>query len=248
MRKQDEITFSNLRDLGGLPLADGGRIKAGKLFRACRLKPKTRADKELLGSLALDAVVDLRIPAEVKEKPDILPEGVEYINASVFGDTKFQVLALALLTVTDAQCDEILQGIKDSYAYMPYAREAYRLLFDKLNEGKTVAFHCTAGKDRTGVAAMMIELALGQAKEQYLLSNQKRAGKHSAAMRLVKALPLRATIRNVVDYSSRVHEELFDTAYDAIFSRYDTIGDFLLAEYGVTADDIAGWKRAYTES
>lgn len=258
MRKQDEITFSNLRDLGGLPLADGGRIKAGKLFRACRLKPKTRADKELLGSLALDAVVDLRIPAEVKEKPDILPDGVEYINASVFGDTKFQVLAptlktkLALLTVTDAQCDEILQGIKDSYAYMPYAREAYRLLFDKLNEGKTVAFHCTAGKDRTGVAAMMIELALGrtreQAKEQYLLSNQKRAGKHSAAMRLVKALPLRATIRNVVDYSSRVHEELFDTAYDAIFSRYDTIGDFLLAEYGVTADDIAGWKRAYTEN
>ena len=82
MRKQDEITFSNLRDLGGLPLADGGRIKAGKLFRACRLKPKTRADKELLGSLALDAVVDLRIPAEVKEKPDILPDGVEYISRS----------------------------------------------------------------------------------------------------------------------------------------------------------------------
>lgn len=257
MDNESEITFGNLRDLGGLELADGRKIKSGKIYRACRLKPRTEADKRLLDSMHLDCVVDLRIPREVKEKPDELPDGVEYVNASVFGDTKFQVLApttrskVALLFCTNKQFDEILQGIRDSYLYMPYARHAYKELFDRLNQGKTVAFHCTAGKDRTGVAAMIIELALGrtreQAKVQYMLSNEKRAAKNSALMSAINKLPLRRKLREVVSYSSTVHEELFDNAYNAIFSRYATIEDFLAAEYGVTAQNVADWKKFYTE-
>lgn len=256
MERANKISFSNFRDLGGLPLPQGGEIKKGKLFRACRLMPKCEEDKEFLASLHLDCVVDLRVPREIKEKPDELPEGVEYVNASVFGDTKFQVLAptlrskLALLFCTDGQFDEILQGIRDSYAYMPYAKHAYKLLFDRLNAGKTVAFHCTAGKDRTGVAAMMIELALGrtreQAKAEYMLSNERRAHSNSKIMQLIKKVPLREKLYEVVNYSSRVHEELFDTAYEAIFSKYPTIEAFLSAEYGVTEQDIAGWKKNYT--
>ena len=253
--REKEITFGNFRDMGGLTVP-GGEIKRGKLFRTCRLKPKTEADREFLESLGLECVIDLRVPQEIREKPDELPKGVEYVNASVFGDTKFQVLApttrskLALLFCTDEQFAEILQGIRDSYAYMPYAKHAYSVLFERLNAGKTLAFHCTAGKDRTGVAAMMIELALGrskeQAKEEYMLSNVKRAHSNSRIIKLIKKLPLRDELYEVVNYSSRVHEELFDTAYDAIFSRYPTIEDFLREEYGVTAENLADWKKFYT--
>ena len=254
-RKLEGITFSNFRDLGGLGVGDGKMIARGKIFRAGKLRPKTEEDRAFLKGLALDTVVDLRIPAEVREKPDELPAGVEYINASVFGDTKFQVLAptlrskLMMLFCTDEEFDEILQGIKDSYAYMPYAKHAYSLLFDRLTAGRTVAFHCTAGKDRTGVAAMMIELALGrtreQAKEQYLLSNTYRAGSNSKIMKVINAVPLRPGFYAVVDYSSQVHEELFDNAYNAIFSRYDTMEDFLLSEYGIGHETVALWKRNY---
>lgn len=251
------LSFSNFRDFGGLEIPDGRVFKSGKLFRCSRLYPKNREDKEFLKGLHLDSVIDLRIPAEVKEKPDKLPKGVEYVNASVFGDTKFQILAptmkskLALLGCTDAQFDEIMQGIRDSYAYMPYAHDAYKKLFDRLNQGKTLAFHCTAGKDRTGVAAMMIELALGrtreQAHEQYMLSNQKRQGKNKRLMRFLNKLPLSDKFYECVNYSTRTHDELFEIAADAIFSRYATIEDFLLKEYGVTAKNIADWKEFYTE-
>lgn len=254
-RAYEGITLSNFRDLGGLPVGDGKMIARGKIFRAGKLRPKTDADREFLAGLALDTVVDLRIPREIKEKPDSLPDGVEYVNASVFGDTKFQVLAptlrskLMMLFCTDEQFDEILEGIKDSYAYMPYAKHAYSLLFDRLTAGRTVAFHCTAGKDRTGVAAMMIELALGrtkeQAKEQYMLSNTYRAGSNSKIMKIINAVPLRPGFYAVVDYSSQVHEELFDNAYNAIFSRYDSIEDFLAAEYGVTGETLALWRKHY---
>ena len=182
---------------------------------------------------------------------------MEYVNVSVFGDTKFQILAptrkskLALLGCTDSQFDEIMQGIRDSYAYMPYARHAYKELFARLNAGRKLAFHCTAGKDRTGVAALIIELALGrtreQAHEQYMLSNQKRAGKNGKLMKMLKLLPLSDKFYECVNYSTRTHDELFDIAYDAIFSKYPTIDEFLLKEYGVTAENIKAWRDTYTE-
>ena len=126
--------------MGGLSLPDGGRIKSGKLFRACKLRPKNAADRKFLASLGLDSVVDLRTPEEVREKPDRLPRGTDYVNASVFGETKFKILAptrkscLAMLKCTDEQFDEIIDGIRDAYAYMPYAKEAYSELFRRMNE------------------------------------------------------------------------------------------------------------------
>lgn len=251
------VTFSNFRDMGGLELPSGGVIKAGKLYRTCKLRPKNGDDKRFLASLGLDCVIDFRTPEEVKEKPDKLPKGVEYVNASVFGDTKFRILAptrkscFAMLSCTDAQFDEIMDGVRDAYEYMPYAKHAYSELFSRMNEGKTIAFHCTAGKDRTGVAAMIIELALGrtrrQALEEYMRSNNRKTGKTARLMKLVKPLRLSDKFYECVRYNSRVHEELFDRAWNAIFDKYATIEDFLLAEYGVTAENIADWKRYYTE-
>lgn len=252
-----KTTFSNFRDFGGLEIPGGRKFKDGMIYRCSRLAPKNAEEKEILQGLKLDCVLDFRTPAEVKEKPDKLPKGVEYVNVSVFGDTKFQILAptrkskLALLGCTDLQFDEIMQGIRDSYAYMPYARHAYKELFARLNAGRKLAFHCTAGKDRTGVAAMIIELALGrtreQAHEQYMLSNQKRAGKNGKLMKMLKLLPLSDKFYECVNYSTRTHDELFDIAYDAIFSKYPTIDEFLLKEYGVTSENIKAWRDTYTE-
>ena len=79
-----------------------------------------------------------------------------------------------------------------------------------------------------------------------MLSNEKRAGSNSKVMNIMRRLPLRDELYEVVEYSSRVHEELFDTAYDAIFSKYPTIESFLSAEYGVTEKNLEDWKRTYT--
>src|SRR5699024_12834665 len=60
-----------------------------------------------------------------------------------------------------------------------HAQAAYRKMFNVLlendKEGESVVFHCTAGKDRTGVAAFLILSALGvsekQIVEDYLYTN-----------------------------------------------------------------------------
>ena len=80
-----------------------------------------------------------------------------------------------------------------------------------------------------------------------MLSNQKRAGKNGKLMKMLKLLPLSDKFYECVNYSTRTHDELFDIAYDAIFSKYPTIDEFLLKEYGVTAENIKAWRDTYTE-
>lgn len=72
-----KTTFSNFRDFGGLEIPGGRKFKDGMIYRCSRLAPKNAEEKEILQGLKLDCVLDFRTPAEVKEKPDKLPKGVE---------------------------------------------------------------------------------------------------------------------------------------------------------------------------
>ena len=60
----------------------------------------------------------------------------------------------------------LTEGVHESYARMPFGNPAYRALFGAIRAGQTpILFHCTAGKDRTGVAAALILKALGVSRE-----------------------------------------------------------------------------------
>ena len=67
----------------------------------------------------------------------------------------------------------------DLYKQMPFGNPAYHELFRLLEEHRVpLLFHCTCGKDRTGIAAMLVLLALGVSREDaiadYMLTNVYR--------------------------------------------------------------------------
>ncbi len=168
----------NFRDMGGL-VTPYGEIKGGKIFRTGAFVPKCRADKEYFESMRLDAVVDFRTPAEVEDKPDRLPEGVEYIRAIIFevdapGISTTSKTVKDVFTMSDEQIASARAFVGKTYSTMAYSKE-YDKVFALMDEGKTLAFHCTAGKDRTGMCAMLVELAFGrtfdECKGEYLASN-----------------------------------------------------------------------------
>ena len=73
----------NARDLGGMPAADGKRIRKRRLLRSGALGEATAADiKQLVRMHDMEYVVDLRAPLEVERTPDPLPllSGVEYVS------------------------------------------------------------------------------------------------------------------------------------------------------------------------
>ena len=173
----------NIRDIGGLIGADGKSIKYGRLFRGGALTNLTEEDIKIVDAFHLSDIVDFRSKDEFIYRPDYLFNNVTYHNLTTFehehkkedikhddgnllwfmnqGDTGFEHLMRTYR--------ELVDTTEGQLAY----RNLFKIIMSESNP--VVYFHCSQGKDRVGIAAYLIESALGvsidQIKEDYLLSN-----------------------------------------------------------------------------
>jgi protein-tyrosine phosphatase len=168
---------SNFRDLGGYA-GDGGRpLRWRRLFRSDHFGALTEADRAQLAPLGIARSFDFRGVAERAATPYQLPGVVQHplsIEPTVV--QRLQDLAAAGTQVTVPVVQDLMA---DLYRRL-VLDQAHRFaeLFDQLLASDApVVFHCTAGKDRTGVAAALILLALGVPRDvvlaDYLLTNQQ---------------------------------------------------------------------------
>ena len=255
--KDSKLTLLNFRDLGGLETQDGKKIKSGRIYRTAIFEPRTQADRDLIFSMNIDTIIDLRSIYEVEEVKDVVPANVEYILAPPFSDGEFGDLVPtkkrqnALFFMSTKEVEGLIPLMHRMYAFLPYATDAYSNIFKCMNENKNFAFHCTAGKDRTGVGAMLVELALGrdhdQIVEQYLLSNETRKDWIKFTRFKVSLLPVSKGKKEFAYFAMGVAQSLIDSAYNAIFDKYQTIEDSLLDVYGITKEQIDLWKTNYLE-
>ena len=155
----------NTRDLGGLPRR-GGYISNGILFRSGALCYATASDKEAVARLNLRTVVDLRSPREINEKEgaDRLPAGcaIKVVNLPMFSRAE--------------------PGLASYHSYALDNDASVRGFFELLAEPRNLPllYHCSGGKDRTGVlTALLLEL-LGTPRsfimDDYLQSQRNSAG------------------------------------------------------------------------
>ena len=154
----------NFRDLGGYPANDGSVTAWGRMFRADGLQRLTTADIEVVRSLGLRTVIDLRSHAELAER-GTFPRYSMDVN-------------FAHHPVIDATWQLGEHRDKGEHDFLTWA---YR---DMLATGSArfagaieglaapgalpAVFHCAAGKDRTGVLAALVLGALGVPHEVIL--------------------------------------------------------------------------------
>lgn len=169
--------INNFRDLGGIPAADGKTVRYGKLYRSghlAKIKPKTA--KKLRDKKGLRTVIDLRAPAELSEKRDVVAEGVEYLHLPPLNDEQNPAVtrktAKSILNRIMAFEGGARAYLADTYRTMVTTEpslEALRELIRELMENDgAVLWHCTQGKDRTGVASAAVLLALGVDREEIM--------------------------------------------------------------------------------
>lgn len=248
-----EGLYTNFRDLGGLNCPDGKQIKSGKIYRCSKLYAETEEQKAFIEGLNLDAIVDFRDMEEISQKPDYVPVGVEYIPLSVYEGHKLKYIPVTLQAkarvcmLRGKRVPRLKEEKQFSYRLMPWAR-AYDNIFSLMDEGKTFAFHCTEGKDRTGFAAMLIEYSLGRTTEEvyeeYLFSNICRPNKDRSIMKYIGCSD---ELIADIGYSESCHEELFNIYMDTIFERYGSIDEYLTVWFGVTPERREKWKELYCE-
>lgn len=170
---------SNFRDLGGYPTLDGSWTRWGRVFRSDGLHTLSDADHELMELLGITTVFDLRSHGEVEQAPDRLPAGVRRVHLPMSSDVAQGRSMLERIVDGDlSKFDEddmadgylrMLDGFPDFLAEMVHA----------VADGERVVFHCTAGKDRTGITAMTM-LGLAGVADSHILDDYEVSAHYRA--------------------------------------------------------------------
>lgn len=239
----------NFRDLGGIKNKDGQFVRWGKLFRTDEMNKLTDADLKYLASTRLKTVVDFRTATEkegglggmLPAAPDKLPSTVTNpcvleINAgNIFSDEIIGSISSGISPEETAQImiDAYIEMVSNE-DYVAKYKEFFKYVQDETS--LPLSFHCSAGKDRTGVATMLILSALDVDKEtimkDYMLSKDYIAGKYDMYLKFYPQIAPLVT----------VDEKYLNAAYDEIDKKYGSMTKFLTETLGV---DIQKMKEMY---
>ncbi|MDT7013971.1 tyrosine-protein phosphatase [Levilactobacillus namurensis] len=208
---------SNTQDLGGIRTKTGQILKAHRLLRSDQLSELTQADRRrLTQKYQVRAIADLRSTAEIKDNPDVPIPHVTYHQDSVVTDN---------YNVRTTQ--QFYQGLVTDRV----ALRGYSAFFDQLLQRKTGAtvFHCTYGKDRTGVGALLVLSALGVSRktilQNYLYSNQNLA--QDAHIQFKGQANFAGKSRRRVHHIRRVKRANLEAVYQRINAQYGSMTHFL---------------------
>ncbi len=167
----DEI--NNFRDLGGYRTTDHRTLKWGRLFRSGHLGTPSQFDHDLLQDLGVKTIIDLRSPQERRKMPDTPFAGVSNLHIPLFRSDPFMYRHIMF------QRHKLGQRLEDVYTTWVIDGSAKELgcILQIVSDPDNLPllFHCTAGKDRTGITAALLLLALGVSEKtaiaDYTLSN-----------------------------------------------------------------------------
>ena len=216
----------NLRDLGGI----GGVVPRGLFLRSGKLSVLT-ADEcaRLCAKHHVGCVIDLRTPLESAEFPDPLPKDITYLQIPLLRDSTVGIThetgsdpmtIIRQLRKHPERLKEMVPDFKSLYRDIvtdSFGREQLDKVVTTLKEnaGKGVCtlFHCTAGKDRTGIVSMALLRSYGVSDKE-IVSDYMRTNRNALMPTLRKCVGIFFLTRNW---------ELVRTAYKSFMADKDLI-------------------------
>ncbi|NDV78499.1 tyrosine-protein phosphatase [Dysgonomonas sp. 511] len=176
----------NFRDLGGYRTTDGKYVKWGKIFRSDDLHNLTDADLKYLSAIPLTSIVDFRSEEERTLQPDINPASVKENYAyAISPGNLMEAVSKDIRLLTAEKVDTLMMEMNILLVTDSACIAQYRKFFELLQNEADVPlmFHCSAGKDRTGMGAALVLSALGVDEQtiirDYLDSNIYLANKYA---------------------------------------------------------------------
>ncbi|WJF90754.1 tyrosine-protein phosphatase [Paraburkholderia bonniea] len=232
----------NLRDLGGLPAANGRTIQSGRLYRSANPGLASAADITHLKMLELDVVVDFRAPGERSSSEAAFAAAFSWRQEPVLvGNLSPAQLLPTLKNFSLNDASTMMSGI---YRAFPLDYQAqFKALLTLAEQNRTMLYHCTAGKDRTGFATALLLSALGVEREliveNYLASNLWCAVvSPEMAARIAEAGLDPAVLGCLLS----VREDYLDTAFSIIERQYGGMERYLRETLKV---DVEALRRNY---
>jgi protein tyrosine/serine phosphatase len=239
-------TVHNLRDFGGYATASGGRLKTRRLLRSGQLEAAGDGFEGVLAALDVATIIDLRAGSEC-----LLERGAAFDGyagairrASAHDETIPHAVAAFLRMTT---LEEVVAHMTKIYRILPDSprfRESMGHLVTALerDEGATLV-HCFAGKDRTGLAVALVQLAVGVHRDDvfhdYLLTNAMGPERIDAGLDALLGKDRSRDAEWVMHEAMSVRAEYLEAGLLKIAETSETPAAYLAQTAGVSPVDIA---------
>ncbi len=253
----------NTRDLGGMPAADGLVIRHDRLIRSGKLYKLPDDTVLKLKKKGLNLIIDLRIYTEREEYPDTVIDGVEYVHLPVLCTATPGITREKSMTKTMAIESRRIKtefGTADNYMLamykmvlfsdeaVGYLRDCLRLIID--NDG-CVLWHCSGGKDRAGLVAMLVESLLGVDERMivadYVASHRFQRAKFFWNRVGLMIAPLVPRFKHILYGMMAAKPKYITDTIAAVKEEYGSINEYCKQRLGVTDEDIALMRSKYLE-
>jgi len=217
----------NTRDLGGYAAKDGSVTKFGVFLRSDDISELTEGDKSFLYDYGVRMVIDLRSDDEIEQN-----------SGAMQSDERFSFHHVPILPNNYA---DNMKGLLDNYflgdlysAVLDKGQERICRIFKLIASQETgaVLFHCTLGKDRTGVIAALLLLLVGVAQIDVIANYE------------VTNTYVKSIFDKVRAFAPDIPAALFESRAEYIYSmlehlmtNYQSIESYMI-KIGVTEEEI----------
>lgn len=259
------IGANNTRDLGGIPAADGRLIKQCRLLRSGVLSHITSEDVITLQECKLRRVIDFRVSAELRQRPDVRIDGVEYISLplvseQIMGVTREKNVIeqmVRMASIPDFCAEQHMQCIYSDFVRSEFSsarlKEFFSLLLKEC-DGATL-WHCTAGKDRVGVATALLLTILGVKEDDifadYMRTNDFVSAEVPGTSRAVaERLEGRFSLEEITDMVTTlftVKQSHLCSVFDTMKHLSGSVEAYLRDVLGITPDIRDQFRKLYLE-
>ena len=262
---------SNTRDLGGYS-AGNGFIRKGVLIRSGTLAHALPEAVQILkDEYSLQTVVDFRMKSRTKSDPDPVIPGAKYVALSVvemldYAASLGSPIKAARLLSKRSSKEAVLEmafeyGLLGPEMYVLFllgerGKKAYRSFFEILLKNDpdrgAVLWHCDDGKDRAGLATMLLLSALGTDREtilkDYLLTNESNAKRIEDIKKDYEELGVsQDKLKAMIFASGGVFAEYMNHAMDTLRGKYGSVTGYLKEGLGLKESDFSLLREKYLE-
>ncbi len=228
------LSSLNFRDLGGLPAADGRRLRYDMIYRSEGPGSFSAEHRRELRALDIRFICDLRSEVERRTAPNDWNETGRLLHFDVTSDLRTATNQGWSSLRNDPSEDGAKTAMKANYMAIPTALHPRIVpLIDAIIDRETpVLIHCTAGKDRTGVLVALL-LALLEVPYEDIVCDYLRSDVFAKNLRLAGSIadafnetlgfrPSAATINAMIG----VDTEFLDAAFTTVVRDWGSIGAY----------------------
>ncbi len=248
----------NFRELGGIPVSGGRSVRYGVFYRTGALGLLNEEELELVRSLGIRSVFDLRSDYERVLTPDPELPGAVFHPISALEDSAGKEIDLSPEAMKESTKHASQAAVGTNFLEMMYGglpfSKAYQKMFEEIEAGNVpILFHCSAGKDRTGIGAALILLALGADEDtvlaDYMKTNEYRMEVIERFLEERKEiLALHPEFRELLTGFEGVSRSSAEFSLKAIRNAYPSYDAYFEAQFGLDRQRRERLRELYTET